>query len=156
MESSELALYRGLGIVRNYGVVVLIILFALNAGVLGMLNWIETSELQNELVRYSNNLPNPDVTKGEQVLNLPEDIIALRLPTKDRVGFYETKLTDKEYLAYANPEKQYTLMKAEDSIRHEVQNFALALLALYAGEVVVLLGWWFFLRSKVRELFETL
>lgn len=156
MESSELALYRGLGAVRNYGVMVLIALFALNAGALGVFNWIEQNEIQNELVTYSQKLPDSGSIKGEGTLSIPEDIIALRLPAKEHVGFYETRLSDKEYLAYANPDKQYTLMKAEDSMKNEVQKFALALLALYIGELVVLFGWWFFIRSKVRELFETL
>ncbi|MBI5401081.1 MAG: hypothetical protein HZB12_03125 [Candidatus Yonathbacteria bacterium] len=155
MESSELALYRGLGAVRNYGAIVLIALFALNAGALGMLNWVETNDLKSELMTLSQKLPNPTADKTEQTLSLPEDIIAIRFNTKDRTGFYETRL-EKEYLAYANPDKQYTLLKAEDSLRHEIQNFALVLSALYVGEVAILLGWWFFIRSKVRELFEIL
>lgn len=157
MESSELALYRGLGAVRNYGVFVLVALFALNAGALGVLNWIETNDLRNELATLSQKLPSPDSTKVEQTLSLPEDIIAIRSSTTERTGFYETQLSaGKEYLAYANPEKQYTLFKAESSIQKEVQNFAVAILALYFGEIILLLGWWFFVRSKVRELFETL
>lgn len=156
MESSELALYRGLGSVRNYGIVVLIALFVLSAGSLGALNWLEVNDLHSELAMYSQYLPNPATAKGEQTLNLPPDIIAIQRPPDSRTGFFEIQLQDKDFLAYADPEKRYTLHKSEDSIKHEVQTFAVVILAMYLGEVLLLLGWWFFLRSKVRELFETL
>lgn len=155
MESSELALYRGLGAVRNYGILVLVALFALNALTLGAFKWFETNDLRNELAMYSEKLPAPGASKTEQTITLPEDILSFHVNTMERTGFYETQIIDKEYLAYANPNKNYILMKSEDAVKHEIQNFALALLALYLGEVVILLGWWFFIRTKVRELFET-
>lgn len=156
MESSELALYRGLGAVRNYGIVVLIALFALNAVVLGALNWIETNDIKSELVILSESLPAPSTEKTEQMINLPENVIALRATTKEHTGFYETRILGKDYLAYASPKKEFIIMKSEKDSEREVQKFALALLALYVGEIIILLGWWFFLRSKVRELFETI
>lgn len=154
MESSELALYRGLGAVRNYGIVVLVALLALNGITLGALNWLETNDLRSELATLSAKLPTPSAQKMEQTVNLPEDILSFHVTNMERTGFYETRIIDKEYLAYANPSNNYILMKSEDAIRHEVLNFAVALLALYTGEVVLLLGWWLFVRTKVRELFE--
>lgn len=156
MESSELALYRGLGAVRNYGILVLIALFVLNGVTLGALNWFETNDLRSELATLSEKLPvpTPGVAKQEQTITLPADILSFHVTNMERTGFYETSISEEEYLAYANPANNYILMKSEESIKHEVQNFALALLALYAGEVVILLGWWLFMRSKVRELFE--
>lgn len=156
MESSELALYRGLGVVRNYGIFVLVVLFALNAGALAMINWIETSDVKNELITLSSSLPSTNVTSDSEEPNLPSNIIALRSTEEARTGFYETRLEQVEYLAYANPEKNYTLLKDMSSLRHEVRDFSIALLAIYIGEVIVLLGWWFFVRTKIRELFETL
>lgn len=155
MESSELALYRGLGAVRNYGILVLVALFVLNALTLGAFNWFETNDLRNELATYSEKLPDPGISKAEQTITLPEDILSFHVKTMDHTGFYETRIMDNEYLAYANPNKNYILMKSESVVKHEIQNFALALLALYLGQVVILLGWWFFIRAKVRELFET-
>lgn len=154
MESSELALYRGLGAVRNYGILVLVGLFVLSGIALATLNWIETNELQSELIMLSQNLPAPDSTKVEQTINLPDDVIALHVTTAERTGFYETTIVNKDFLAYAAPDKHYVLMKSEATIEREIKNFALALLALYIGNVVLLLGWWFFIRTKVRELFE--
>lgn len=154
MESSELALYRGLGAVRNYGTLVLVALFALNAITLGALNWFETNELRSELATLSEKLPPPSAPKTEQTIALPDDILSFHVTKMERTGFYETKIAEKEYLAYANSDNNYVLMKSEESIKHEVQNFALALILLYVGEVVLLLGWWFFVRAKVRELFE--
>lgn len=156
MESSELALYRALGAVRNYGIMVLVALFALNAAALGTLNWIETNQLRNELVSLSENLPSSGSTDPEQTLNLPEDVLSFRVPSMERTGFYETTIVGKEYLVYANPEKKYILMKSVASLKHEVGNFAIALLTLYIGEAVILIGWWLFVRAKVRELFEIL
>lgn len=158
MESSELALYRGLGAVRNYGILVLVALLALNGVTLGVLNWFETNDIRNELVTLSEKLPVPvtGAQKTEQTISLPDDILSFHVTKMERTGFYETKISDKEYLAYANPNNNYILVKSEGLIKHEVQNFALALLALYLGEVVILLGWWLFVRTKVRELFEIL
>lgn len=154
MESSELALYRGLGAVRNYGILVLLALLALNGVALGALNWFETNDLRSELSTLSEKMPASGSTKAEQTITLPEDILSFHVANMERTGFYETTINEKEYLAYANPDNNYILVKSEESIKHEVQNFALALLALYVGEVVILLGWWLFVRTKVRELFE--
>ena len=154
MESTHLALYRGLGEVRNYGILILVALFALGSATLGGLNWIETNELQNELATLAKALPDPVAAKAEQTIHLPDDVIAFHVTNFDRTGFYETKMGNKEFLAYAAPDKKYVLMKSEESIKHEIYNFALALLALYVGQVVLLLGWWFFIRAKVRQLFE--
>lgn len=156
MESSELALYRGLGEVRNYGILVLVGLFVLSGTALAALNWIETNELQNELATLSQNLPAPSPTSTEQTITLPDDVIALHTTTAEHTGFYETKILNKDFLAYATPDNHYVLLKSEAPISHEIQNFALTLLALYVGQVVVLLGWWFFIRSRVRELFEVM
>jgi len=154
MESSELALYRGLGAVRNYGIMVLVALLILNGVALGTLNWLETNDIRSELASLAEKLPSPSAAKTEQVIVLPADIISFRVSKVERVGFYETKIEDMEYLAYGSADKNYVLMKSEDSIKHEVLNFAFALFALYLGEVVILLGWWLFVRTKVRELFE--
>ena len=156
MESSEIAIYRGLGEVRNYGIAVLLGLFVLNGATLGALNWIELSELRSELVKYAETLPAPDVNNPEQTINLPEEIIALRVQTNDRVGFYETSIGGQDYLAYADANKHYVLMKSEGNIKEETLSFAIALGALYFGEVILLLGWWFFVRAKIREIYETI
>jgi hypothetical protein len=158
MESSEIAMYRGLGEVRNYGVVVLIALLLLNGVVLGAVNWIETSDLRNDLVTYMQTIPAPDLTTPNQTIRLPEDILSFQMKSAGREGFYETSIGEgidrQDYLAYADKNKHYILMKSEKSIQKEIQSFALALVALYAGELVLLLGWWFFIRSKIREIFE--
>lgn len=154
MESNEIAVYRGLGEVRNYGVAVLIALFVLNGVTLWSLNWIENNELHDELLKYSESLPAPDTVKPDQTVNLPEDILLFRTETNAKIGFYETALGGKKYLAYADQDKHSVLMKSLESIQNEVKSFALALGALYLGELVILLGWWFFIRTKVREIFE--
>ncbi|HAS84587.1 MAG TPA: hypothetical protein DCS23_00725 [Candidatus Yonathbacteria bacterium] len=154
MESNEIAVYRGLGAVRNYGIAVLFALLALNGVTLGALNWIENNELHDELLRYSESLPSPDATATEQTVTLPEDILLFRTQSSAHVGFYETSIGDERYLAYADIDKQAVLMKSTTAIQREVTSFAFALVALYLGELVLLLGWWFFIRSKVREIFE--
>lgn len=138
--------------IRNYGIAILIVLFALHILVLGALRYIEMDELRNELSTASESLPakSPDV---KQVINLPEDIIALHTDTLPRTGFYEIT-TDKDYIAYANPKNNYILTKAENSIQRETRNITISLIALYFGEFIILTGWWFFVKAKVRELFE--
>lgn len=155
MESNKLALYRGLGTVKKYGIFVLVALFFLNAAALGALKWFETNDLHNELALLSERLPNPADIKTEHTFSLPDDVLSFKPSKRERrTGFYETRILNKEFLVYANPNKDYILAKSNDSIRHEVQNFAFALLILYVGEVVLLFGWWYFVRAKVRELFE--
>lgn len=154
MESNEVAVSRGLGVVRNYGIMVLFALLALNGVTLWGLHWVETNDARNELIRYAGTLPSPDINQPKQTINLPEDIIALRTKTIDRVGFYETAIGGQDYLAYADTNKQYILMKSEAPIQRETQSFTIALGSLYLGELVLMLGWWLFVRSKVREIFE--
>lgn len=153
MESSELELYRGLGAVRNYGIFVLVALFGLNGSALMAINWYETNDIQNELMSYSQTLPEHSTIKKEQTINLPDEILSFPGKTGE-IGFYEKKLADHEYLAYANKDKDFVLMKSEESIKHELRIVAMVLSAVYLGEVAVLFGWWLFVRSKVRELFE--
>lgn len=154
MESNEIAVYRGLGEVRNYGVAVLIALFILNGVTIWALNWIEVNDLHNELLKYSESLPAPTAVKPNQTVNLPEDILLFRPESNAKVGFYETSIGGEKYLAYADQEKHSLLMKSMADIQGETKSFALALVALYLGELVILLGWWFFIRAKVREIFE--
>lgn len=156
MESSEVAMYRGLGEVRNYGIAVLLALLVLNGVTLWALNWVETNDLRNELTKYAETLPEPNTVQPGQTINLPEDILSFPTKTGDRVGFYEVSLKDQDYLAYADANKHYVLMKSETGIQKETRSFAVALAALYLGELVLLLGWWFFIRTKVREIFETI
>lgn len=153
-ESKEVAMYREVGEVRKYGVAVLFALLALNAVTVWALHWVESNDARNELIKYSETLPTPDVNQSKQTISLPEDIIALRTKTIDRIGFYETSIGGQDYLAYADTNKQYILMKSESGIQKETRSFAVALGALYLGELIILLGWWFFVRTKIREIFE--
>lgn len=149
-------MYRGLGAVRNYGIVMLFALLILNGATLWALHFVEESDLRNELIGYMETVPIPDVNRTEQTIDLPENIIALRTKASERVGFYETSIVGKDFLVYADPNKHYTLMKSEEEIQKETLNFAIAIGVLYLGEVVLLLGWWFFLRAKVRNIFESM
>ena len=138
--------------------VVLVVLFLLNVVALGALHWVLSNQLRNELVNYMETIPTPDSVIQGQTISLPEDILSFQLKSSDRVGFYETSLgtgKDKQdYLAYADPEKKYVLMKSEAPIQKETKGFALALFALYIGEIIILLGWWYFVRSRIHEIFD--
>lgn len=153
MNHSKQTTYHGLKHIRRYGIILIVALAALHSVAFLAVQWIERNEIRQELAQWSQTLPKPDATKPEKELHLPEDILALHVDKLERTGFYETR-TDKRYLAYANPENDYILAKSEESIEHEVTNFAIMLGVLFAGEIVLLLGWWMFVRSKVRELFE--
>lgn len=154
MNPDELAMNRGLREVRNYGVAILVALLALNGVVLGTVHWIETNDLKNELVTYMGTIPTPDKVTPDQVVHLPEEILSFKMKTLEHAGFYERSMGEHDYLAYADKDKHYVLMKSEAMIQKETLSFAIALGALYAGELVLLVGWWFFIRSKVREIFE--
>lgn len=150
--TNETMVSREMKSVQNYGIAALIALLALHILVLGALSYFEMNELKNELLVASESLP-PKASDTKQVINLPDDIIALHAETLERAGFYEIR-TDKDYIAYANPKNNYILTKAESSVQREIRDIAISLVALYFGEVVLLVGWWFFVRTKVRELFE--
>lgn len=158
MNKKESAISHGIKDVKKYGIAVLVALFLLNVIVLGALHWIESNQLRNELIRYMETIPAPGSAMEGRTINLPEDILSFQIKSSDRVGFYETSLgigKDKQdYLAYADPEKQYVLMKSEETIQEETKGFAAALLALYIGEIILLLGWWYFIHTKIHEIFD--
>lgn len=158
MNVKESAISHGVKDVRTYGIVVLVVLLFLNFIALGALHWVESNQLRNELVRYMETIPAPDSVTLGQTISLPEDILSFQLKSSDRVGFYETSLgtgKDKQdYLAYADQYKHYVLMKSEETIQEETRGFAITLLALYVGEIIILLGWWYFVRSKIHEIFD--
>lgn len=156
IERNEDVAFRGLTDVRNYGIAVVIALFALNGVVLAALHWVESSELRAELAGYAETLPVSNINNPEQTINLPEDIIVLRSNTETRVGFYETSIGDQDYLVYSDTNKHYILMKSEADIQRETKSFALALMALSLGELILLLGWWSFIRAKIRGAFEAI
>lgn len=157
MNTKESVISHGVKDVRKYGIVVLIVLFFLNVVVLGALHLVESNQLRNELANYMEAIPAPDSMVQGQTIRLPEDVLSFQLKSSDRAGFYETSLgTGKDrqdYLAYADPAKQYVLMKSEASIQRETKGFAIALLALYISEIILLLGWWYFIHSKIHEIF---
>lgn len=152
MKTDGTILSREMKSVQNYGIAVLIALLALHILVLGALSYLEMNELKNDLLIASESLP-LKTSDTKQAINLPEDIIALHTDTLERTGFYEIK-TDKDYIAYANPKNNYILTKAESSVQKEIRDITISLTALYFGEVIILVGWWFFVKAKVRELFE--
>ncbi|MFA5997688.1 MAG: hypothetical protein WC791_04375 [Candidatus Paceibacterota bacterium] len=154
METKEFEVNRELKVIRNYGFFVLAAFLILNTTTLATLTWFETNDLRHELASLSEKLPSRSATTTEQAFALPEDIISLHATNREHEGFYKTRIIDREYLAYANPDKNYILLKSEDAIRSEGKNFALALFALFAGEIIIILGWWFFIRARVRQLFE--
>ncbi|KKT82239.1 MAG: hypothetical protein A3B07_02085 [Candidatus Yonathbacteria bacterium RIFCSPLOWO2_01_FULL_43_27] len=158
MNIKESTISHGIQDVRRYGIAVLIVLFLLNVITLGALHWVESNQLHNELAKYMETIPSPSATSTTQTIRLPEDVLSFQLRSSDRTGFYETSLgTGKDrqdYLAYADPNKHYVLMKSEKAIQEETKGFGITLLALYAGEVILLLGWWFFVRAKIREIFD--
>jgi len=139
--------------VQKYGIMLIVALVVLYGFALFAVQWIEQNEIRNELARWSQTLPKQDQTQPEKALHLPEDIIALHVGKLERTGFYQTR-TDKNYLSYANPDNDYILQKSEESIEHEVANFAIMLSILFVGNIILLFGWWRFTQSKVRELFE--
>jgi hypothetical protein len=154
MKTKEQEVDREMRYIRNYGILVLAAFFVLNISALFTLNWFEVNDLQHELVTLSEKLPEQGSIQTDESILLPEDIFSFRSLSKEHTGFYKTNIIDKEYLAYANPEKDYILMKSEESINTERQNFAIALSALFGGEVLLILGWWFFIRTRVRQLFD--
>src|SRR3989344_7887921 len=157
MNTKETAISHGLKDVRRYGIIVLVALFLLNVIVLGALHWIESNQLRNELVGYMEMITHPDQASSEQTIRLPEDILSFQLHDSGRIGFYKTSLGKgkerQDYLAYADADKHYVLMKSEKAIQEKTKDFALTLLALYIGEVILLLGWWFFIHTKIHEIF---
>lgn len=158
MNKKESEISHGIKEVHRYGVVVLGTLFLLNVVALGALHWVESNQLRNELVRYMETIPAPDSVTLGQTISLPEDILSFQLKSSDRTGFYETSLGTgqdrQDYLVYADPYKHYVLMKSEETIQEETKGFAITLLALYVGEIIILLGWWYFVRSKIHEIFD--
>lgn len=153
MQKIKETTYPGLKSIRVYGMILVLLLGVLHLSAYFSIRWVETNEIRNELVQWSQTLPTTNAAQPTADVHLPQDIFALHVKTLDRTGFYETR-TDEGYLVYANPENNYILAKSKESINRELTNFAITLGSLFAGELVLLFGWWMFAKAKVRELFE--
>ena len=145
--------YPGLKGIRKYGLILICALGVLHLVAFYSIRWVEMNEIRNELVQWSQTLSPTTATQPVADVHLPQDIFALHVKTLDRTGFYETR-TDEGYLVYANPVNNYILAKSKESMNRELTNFAVTLGVLFAGELVLLFGWWMFAKAKVRELFE--
>lgn len=153
MEAQKQTTFHGLKSVRCYGFILILALVALHVAAYVAVIIIEKNEIRHELAAWSQTLPRPDTTQPTIDLHLPQDILALHISRPERTGFYEI-YTDKKYLVYANPENNYILAKSEEAAEHEITNIAIILGMLLAGEIVFILGWWMFAKSKIQELFE--
>jgi cytochrome bd-type quinol oxidase subunit 2 len=154
MEKNYKSTYHGFKSVQRYGIVLVCILAVIHGIAFLTVRALETNELRHELAKWSQTLPALAPSQVSAPLSLPEDILALHVQKLERVGFYETHSGENEYLAFANPVNNYILAKSERAIDREVMNFGIMLLVLFVGEIVLLLGWWAFAKSKVHELFE--
>lgn len=153
MEHTKKTTYHGLKSIQKYGIFLVCSLAILHSLAFFSMRWIEMNELRNELAEWSQTIPAFDPAVPRKALRLPEDIIALHVDKLERTGFYTTR-TQKGYLSYANPNNNYILAKSEDAIERELMNLGVMLGVLFAGELILLLGWWAFIKTTVRELFE--
>jgi hypothetical protein len=153
MEHTKKTTYHGLKSIQKYGIFLVCSLAILHSLAFFAMRWIETNELRSELAGWSRTIPPRDQVQPGKALQLPDDIIALHVDKLERVGFYTTR-TQRGYLFYANPNNNYILAKSEDVIEQEMVHIGTMLGVLFAGELILLLGWWAFIKRTVRELFE--
>ena len=97
MQKIKETTYPGLKSVRVYGIILVLILGVLHLSAYFSIRWVETNEIRNELVQWSQTLPATNAAQPTADVHLPQDIFALHVKTLDRTGFYETK-TDEDIL----------------------------------------------------------
>lgn len=145
--------------IRTYGEMLFLVLFMMHAIAFFAFRWFETRESRLELSDIARSVSqSPDRFAAQHdgvVLRYPNGVIILQKNSRDtQNGFHEMKISGREYLVYTDNDSNILVAKPESDTHEELLKVLLVLAVLYFGEIVVLLGWWFYLKDQIKELFN--
>lgn len=136
-----------------------IVLLVMHAIAFFAFRWFETRELHSELSDIARSVSqSPDRFVAQQngvISRYPNGVIILQKNSRDaQNGFHEMNISGRDYLVYTDNDSNILVAKPESDIHEELLKVLSVLIVLYFGEVVVLLGWWFYLKDQIKELFN--
>lgn len=148
----------GLANIKTYGKALFLMLFLMYAAAFFAFWWLELHELRQELFSTSRtiNEQKGDVFPEDSsaIAQYPTGVVVLHKNEADqRTGFYEKNIAREDYLIYSDPGSSVIVAKEEGDVSREVSKFLIILLILYFGQIVALLGWWFYLKAELKTLF---
>ena len=147
----------GIKRIQTYGVWILLVMLITYGSVFFGFKWLELNELQQDLTNLSRSILEEKNIKPfeETILPYPDDVIVIKKQTSDtKNGFYEINISNKDYLVYTESESDVIVAKPEQSINDELNKFLVLLMFLYFGQIVILLGWWFYFKGEIQKLFK--
>lgn len=142
--------------VRTYGEILILALLILHVFAFLAYRWVERSEIESELIAVARTLPESGFGQHtSQIAQYPGGIVvARRTDTGFKHGFSEEFIAGSEHIVYAVPGTDLLVAKSEDVLSGELMRFGAILAILFAGELVILLGWWSFIKEKIGEMFS--
>jgi len=142
--------------VRTYGEILLLSLLILHGMAFIAFRWVERNEMKSELAAFADTLPQSGFGQhSADIIRYPDGIIVARRGDSDnRAGFSEEVVAGNEYFVYALPGSDIIVAKSEHDLDREVERVGTILAVLFAAEVMILFGWWSFMKEKIREMFS--
>lgn len=142
-------------IVRTYGEILLVSLLLLHVAAFVTYHWLERNDIKAELVAVARALPESGFGQHSgEIVQYPDGIvIARRVGTESRQGFSEEIIAGTDHLVYTVPGTDLIVAKSEHELTAETMRFGALLAVLFVSEVLILIGWWSFMKEKINELF---
>lgn len=90
----------------------------------------------------------------ESSFDLPDGFVAVRgdSASEETGEFQETQLFGKTYVTYASP-AHLLVAKSDEDVDREWADLGLVLLVVFLAQVIVVYGWWRYLRSRIELIF---
>jgi len=142
--------------VRTYGEILMFALLILHVFAFLGYRWVERGEIESELIAVARTLPESGFGQhASQIAQYPGGIVvARRSDSGFQSGFSEEFIAGSERIVYSVPGTDLLVAKSEDELSGELYRFGAILAILFAGEVIILLGWWSFIKEKIGEMFS--
>jgi len=154
-DKQEVTGKRNIKALRSYGEILLVVLFVMHLMAFAAFRLVERDAIRIELQEYARQFPTEGFgDHADKISRFPDGIIVLRSDNNhEDGGFYETHIGHNELYVYEVPYSNLIVAKSEDSLEYQLLNVGFIIGILYIVEVFVLLGWWFFLQEKIKQLF---
>ncbi len=141
----------------QYTIGLVLTLLVFHVFALGALYLYERNAAHDDLMRAANRLVDRDDREDDDsgiFPGLPANTIVLERPSDAHdEEYYEQRIGGREYHVYAPRDSQYVIAQSTYNVHREIAIFGTILAMLYFAEVLLIGGWWFFLRNEVKETF---
>ena len=144
--------------IRTYGEILLGVLLVMYMIAFAAFYWYETNDLRQELRSLAHSIAQEgyrEAPSEQGTSPYPEGFIVLgHEDGHGRTGYYEQQNAGQEYLVYADPGSSIVVAAPERLVNEELLKLLILLIILYSGQVLILWGWWSYLKNQIQELFH--